>query len=711
MRSCGWSPDETRAMRTARQIRALLLLLLRNWLRRALRPGEAPKRGFPSTFLLNLASLAFVAPQLWNIAGRVGELGPDRLHGVQVGLWGLLLLNAATALSLLTPEIGRMRSPLRHSLLDELPVSPLSILTVTWVQGSAYGLLSAVYLLGISPRARDSALGIDFILAFTVALTAMACALGMALVSVLRASLASHRRRQLVWIYFAALAGGVLLVMVSPHVAGFAALLRHDPMRWLARGLLGHWRITTLCAMLLLCAAGVAITLLCELRGYDRIDLAPPNRVRETSSRTLDMAAVEARTFARESGQRVVVVMSVFGALLIALLVSGIRSWMVLRALAFQVVYLAIVFALQFSSAMVRRDLGARAFLSALPITPYQTLHGKIRALRLRLAPVVLMALPFAWVAVSELGVYEVAWRFVAFAVSVFLLCGAAVPVAFLSNGLGAPSVAGLGASGSFATLLLSIPVLTVTLASNPIGALVSLAMLAAIGIEARRSAVRCVHWIDDAGDVQRDTAVWRALLVLATFFATQGLIAQLLTSTGTPQGYVLAITYGAAALILALLTHQQRSSLPPLRFMPRRRAALLLGPLAGAASALASVGFIHLLVRLGWEPTSDQQLDLHGGEMVAVSVAVIAMAPLAEEIFFRGWLQRAIAAELVPERRHRAILYGALAFAAVHFGSVYVPQFILGLLAGALYAGTGGLLPGILAHAVHNGLATFLSR
>jgi membrane protease YdiL (CAAX protease family) len=698
-------------MRTARQIGALLLLLLRNWLRRALRPGEAPRRGFPSTFLLNLASLAFVAPQIWNIASRVGEMDRDRSVGVQVGLWGLLLLNAGTALSLLSPEIGRLRSPMRHSLIDELPVSPLSILVVTWVQSSAYAFLSAVYVFGVAAHAEDIALGVDFLLAFSLALSAMAHALGMALVSILRATLASHRRRQLVWFYFVSLAGGILLVMLSPHVTRVAPLLGHDPMRWLARGLLGGPRLTTLAVMLLLCAAGVGITLFCELRGYDRIDLAPPARVRDASSAVLDMAAVEARTFARESGPRVVVAMAVFGALLIALLFAGVRSRLVLRALAFQVVYLAIVFALQFSSAMVRRDLAARAFLSALPITPYQTLEGKIRALRRRLAPVVVMALPFAWLAVFEFGVYEAAWRLSAFAVSVFLLCGAAVPVAFLANGLGAPSASGLGASGSFASLLLSIPVLTVALAPDPLSALVSLAMLAAIGLEARRSALRCVHWIDDAGDVQRDTAVWRALLVLATFFATQGLCAQLLTSTGTPAGYVLAITYGAASLILALLTHQQRASLPSLQFMPRRKSALLLGPLAGAISAFGSVAFLHGLVGLGWEPPGDQRLDIHGGEMLAVSVAVIAMAPLAEEIFFRGWLQRAIAAELAPEQRGRAILYAALAFAAVHFGSVYVPQLILGLLAGALYARSGGLLPGILAHAVHNGLATFLSQ
>jgi membrane protease YdiL (CAAX protease family) len=37
--------------------------------------------------------------------------------------------------------------------------------------------------------------------------------------------------------------------------------------------------------------------------------------------------------------------------------------------------------------------------------------------------------------------------------------------------------------------------------------------------------------------------------------------------------------------------------------------------------------------------------------------------------------------------------------------GSLVVPQLVLGLFAGVLYAWTGSLAPGIVAHAAHNGL------
>ena len=83
---------------------------------------------------------------------------------------------------------------------------------------------------------------------------------------------------------------------------------------------------------------------------------------------------------------------------------------------------------------------------------------------------------------------------------------------------------------------------------------------------------------------------------------------------------------------------------------------------------------------------------------------AVVA-APLAEETFSRGWLQNAIADDLPPSRRRWAFAIAALAFALSHVGTYGVPRLVLGLVAGALFAAFGGLGPGMLAHAVHNGV------
>jgi membrane protease YdiL (CAAX protease family) len=332
-----------------------------------------------------------------------------------------------------------------------------------------------------------------------------------------------------------------------------------------------------------------------------------------------------------------------------------------------------------------------------------------VAALRRYVFPSVVLSLPLGWVALPVVGVWPVVWHIAAFFAALWILCDAAVSVGFLTNGLGAPSAAAVGASGSFATTLLMFPALTACVARTPVDALISLAMLVAIRREARRAAERCVQWIDDAGDVERDTAVWRALLVLATFFATQGLVARLLMLFELDTGWMMAIVYAVASAVLGLLMARQGHRLPRLRLWPRNPGALAVGGLAGAVSAALSLGLLKLLVRLGWSPGEGAEWQPRGSAVYAMLVAVVVLAPLAEESFFRGWLQQAIAADLPEGRRHRAIVYGALAFAAVHVGSLYVPQLVLGLIAGALYVWSGGLLPGMVAHAVHNGLALLL--
>jgi membrane protease YdiL (CAAX protease family) len=89
----------------------------------------------------------------------------------------------------------------------------------------------------------------------------------------------------------------------------------------------------------------------------------------------------------------------------------------------------------------------------------------------------------------------------------------------------------------------------------------------------------------------------------------------------------------------------------------------------------------------------------------------MISIAPLVEEYFFRGWLQQAIANDLPADKARWAFVIAALAFALAHFGSYGVPQFILGLVAGALFAASGGLWPGIVAHAIHNAVVVLLLR
>lgn len=86
--------------------------------------------------------------------------------------------------------------------------------------------------------------------------------------------------------------------------------------------------------------------------------------------------------------------------------------------------------------------------------------------------------------------------------------------------------------------------------------------------------------------------------------------------------------------------------------------------------------------------------------------------APVQEETIFRGLLQSALAKMLVrtPMRETAAGICASLGI-AVLFGVIHlkvgpataVGAFVLGLLAGELKRRSGGLLPGILCHALFN--------
>ncbi len=92
-------------------------------------------------------------------------------------------------------------------------------------------------------------------------------------------------------------------------------------------------------------------------------------------------------------------------------------------------------------------------------------------------------------------------------------------------------------------------------------------------------------------------------------------------------------------------------------------------------------------------------QVDL----ALAVSGAVLA-APLCEELFFRGFLQRGF------REAPRGIVLTALIFSACHFDPVgLLARFELGVLFGLLAWKSGSVWPAVGAHAANNGVTTLL--
>jgi ABC-2 type transport system permease protein/sodium transport system permease protein len=92
------------------------------------------------------------------------------------------------------------------------------------------------------------------------------------------------------------------------------------------------------------------------------------------------------------------------------------------------------------------------------------------------------------------------------------------------------------------------------------------------------------------------------------------------------------------------------------------------------------------------------------------------AVAPaIAEEFFFRGFVLSAFRSKLTA---FRSVLFTSLLFGLFHViaGSVlsiekFLPTIILGMAIGYVAVRTGSLFPGILLHALHNGLVFSMSR
>ncbi len=83
--------------------------------------------------------------------------------------------------------------------------------------------------------------------------------------------------------------------------------------------------------------------------------------------------------------------------------------------------------------------------------------------------------------------------------------------------------------------------------------------------------------------------------------------------------------------------------------------------------------------------------------------LGVAVAGPVAEELYFRGLLQGALA----PAGQLVAVCVTAVVFAAVHLVPAAVPVLaVYGLLLGAIRSRTDSIVPGAIAHALNNAVA-----
>lgn len=186
----------------------------------------------------------------------------------------------------------------------------------------------------------------------------------------------------------------------------------------------------------------------------------------------------------------------------------------------------------------------------------------------------------------------------------------------------------------------------------------------------------------------------------------------------------VLGVTVSAmaTAAMFAVLAFGLLMLDPARRGGIRRRLGLVPGRLGWPGVLLAIVGVIALSnlleALIGWLQLSEMgtlaklDADLAGarGAGLTGAMAAVALASgTAEELFFRGYLQRGLQRRLSATRRGAwiALLVASAAFAIAHFDPVHSPAaFALGLYLGAVTQIADSVRPAILCHVTNNALA-----
>jgi membrane protease YdiL (CAAX protease family) len=233
------------------------------------------------------------------------------------------------------------------------------------------------------------------------------------------------------------------------------------------------------------------------------------------------------------------------------------------------------------------------------------------------------------------------------------------------------------------------------------------------------------VHELERPGAVARTAAQWPAWYAIAGLLlalAIASALGSLVALVGLAGGHV-AESSPAVSLVSTLVQDvgfvvsavflASRVGTPSradfgLVRAPRGRALTLL---AAAAVAFYAFSAIYSAVV---EPAGEQDLvetlgaDRGAGYLLATGVVVVLVAPVAEEVLFRGFMYRAL-----RNRRSVPVAAGvvALLFGGIHYSGpdtlVLLPVLVfLGLVFCLLYEWTGSLYPSIALHAVNNAVA-----
>ncbi|HYA00539.1 MAG TPA: CPBP family glutamic-type intramembrane protease [Candidatus Binatia bacterium] len=175
---------------------------------------------------------------------------------------------------------------------------------------------------------------------------------------------------------------------------------------------------------------------------------------------------------------------------------------------------------------------------------------------------------------------------------------------------------------------------------------------------------------------------------------------------------------YGATLLLIAVLVRWRRhTSLGALGLRLPSWPWLVAGlPMGFAALVLQDAGGLLSRAILPTASSTNQCVGIrssYGGSWGLTLLAVAIIAPVAEEIIFRGFTFRYLQGRLPL---WLAVVVSAILFSAAHAAwaepALFIPVFLGGLLLAYLYAKSGSVWPGVIAHMTINavGVAVLLA-
>jgi membrane protease YdiL (CAAX protease family) len=194
-------------------------------------------------------------------------------------------------------------------------------------------------------------------------------------------------------------------------------------------------------------------------------------------------------------------------------------------------------------------------------------------------------------------------------------------------------------------------------------------------------------------------------------------LLARLAELAASPPGLVVAALISSGGLGLAALAGAALSPEPwadRLRLVTTgvtagRIALVVLGVLA-VSQALDSCVILLGLQRFGALDHINRVVARASGGMLALLTVAVALGPgVAEEMFFRGFMQTRLAQRYAAAP---AIAVTAACFGLIHFDLVHTPvAAVLGVFMGWAVERTGSIVPAMVAHVANNLVAVLTAR